>query len=255
MSRINKIVLLIILTAGVILLFSPIPHILNSDANCLPCDPNLLPSQCPKCPRKGDIEWGSSLAYTWYKSIYRKDRPVYTSGPMPADVIRVTDVSILQNQNFSSSDELIITAVGNDYFSQHFRKVKQQQDSDTTKTEYSFTYPPHIQELSMTLFFDNVSQTISTKERSRILLSPQKFRVPADQALSQAVKLGLISCQSYATQAEFDPVNLRLIWRVSRGTGCPPLTSKNQGVIVSVAIDAETGQVSSLEKNEPKQSF
>ena len=104
---------------------------------------------------------------------------------------------------FSSPDELLITAVGHDYFNRHFRKVGQEVGLDTIKTGYSFTYLPFVKELSMTLFFDNLSQTISTKERSRILLSPQEFRISADEALSQAVKLGLISCQSYTTRPVF----------------------------------------------------
>lgn len=253
--KISLLIFLTIIVIGVILLFSPIPHVVTADAQCQPCSSNLLPSQCPKCPRKGDIEWESSLVYIWYQSINRKDHPGYTTGPMSSDVIRTTDFSNLQNQKFSSPDDLLITAVGNSYFNQHFRKVYQQENFDFIKAAYTFSYPPNIQDLNMILLFDNSSQTISTKERSQILLSPQEFRISADQALSQAVKLGLISCQSYLNNAEFDLVNNRLVWRINRGMGCPELTSKNQGVIISTAIDVETGQTYLLERNEPGQTF
>ena len=53
---------MLLLISGLAILFAPIPLILQESAQCMPCELKLSPSQCPRCPQKGDIEWKPSLA-------------------------------------------------------------------------------------------------------------------------------------------------------------------------------------------------
>jgi len=54
-------IIIVLLTSGLALLFTPIPYIIQEQVLCQPCDPTVPRSQCPKCPQKGDIEWKPSL--------------------------------------------------------------------------------------------------------------------------------------------------------------------------------------------------
>lgn len=55
---------LLLLLIVITIFFVPVPFVLQESAICMPCSPNIPPSQCPKCPQKGNIEWKPSLFQT-----------------------------------------------------------------------------------------------------------------------------------------------------------------------------------------------
>lgn len=50
-----------VIVFGAMFLFAPIPFVYQDQTLCMPCDPSLPPSQCPKCPQKGDLGLGPSF--------------------------------------------------------------------------------------------------------------------------------------------------------------------------------------------------
>ena|SRR3989344_4996213 len=72
--------------AGLVVLLAPIPFIFQKEVQCLPCDPGLPRSKCPKCPQKGDLGWGPSFSrliiWEFYKYQSREIAP-----PLPADPV------------------------------------------------------------------------------------------------------------------------------------------------------------------------
>ena len=65
---------LLLVISGLTILFVPIPSILRESAQCKPCAPGLLPSQCPKCPQKGDLEWRPSLAKMFWNRLFKSSQ-------------------------------------------------------------------------------------------------------------------------------------------------------------------------------------
>ena len=75
--------------AGLVVLLAPIPFIFQKEVQCLPCDPGLPRSKCPKCPQKGDLGWGPSLSRLIIWELHKyKSREI--TPPPPTDPIDPT---------------------------------------------------------------------------------------------------------------------------------------------------------------------
>lgn len=158
---------------------------------------------------------------------------------------------------FNSPDELMTQVLGADYYTRHFQKFEEEKVTETfIKIGYRYSYAPYLTNYQMVLFFDPSTGTISDKEISATLLTPQEFRISPEEAQNIAKSQKIYDCSDYTIKPElyqnnFTGVYNRFVWNIAGKSGCPKLTSKNRGVVIETSIDVETGEVYSTNKNEP----
>ena len=59
-----RVVVMLLIALGLVVLFSPVPFIWQTQVLCMPCAREITP-KCPRCPQKGDIGWKQSLFSTF----------------------------------------------------------------------------------------------------------------------------------------------------------------------------------------------
>ncbi len=164
-------------------------------------------------------------------------------------------------QGFNNPDELMTKVLGAQYYTKHYQKVDEKEVSnDLIKVGYQYLYPPYLINYPMILMFNPKTGSISDKENSTVLLTPQEFKLSQIEAEKIAKSQQIYDCVSYSVKPElywsvYTGIYNRFTWKVSGNTGCPKLTNENQGVVTKVILDVETGEIYATQKNEPAQIF
>jgi hypothetical protein len=140
------------------------------------------------------------------------------------------------------ANDFVRSMVGSDYFITHFALQQAKMSGDYLKATYAFNYPPFVAGHAMTLFLNLTASTVADNEVSTILLTPQSFNLNADEAVIKAIEQGLKATGSYQIELRLGPeTNNRFAWwvtgPVNNAAQAPP------GSLLTVALDAETGQV------------